>query len=132
MILQRITGMLMFIYPGENRDTLRSQYEFLCFYVWIRFPPEEKSAVVIKLCVFQCVHLCIPLCVCSWKLIVIFCVWQNTAALFKQITEFQLRSVCMCVHMLNIMQLFFLFFLVYLSCSLKFCCITCMIHISYS
>lgn len=43
--LQRITGMLMFTHPGENRDTLRSQYEFLCFYVCISFPPEEKSRV---------------------------------------------------------------------------------------
>ncbi len=92
--------MLMFTHPGENRGTLRSQYEFLCFYVCISFPPEEKRAVVTKPSVYAWV--CISPCVCFSRLIVPRCMWQNTAVFTNQITGFQLRSVCMSVF--NVMK----------------------------
>lgn len=85
-VLQRVSRMLIFTHPGETRNTLRSQYEFLCFYVCISFPPEE---VVPKPCVyvhfFRSVFLKTDCDLC--------CVTKY----FNCTTEFQLRVVLACL-----------------------------------
>lgn len=108
--------MQIFTHPGEKRNTLRSQYEFLCFYVCISFPPEE---VVTKPCV--CVHFFAPMFPktdCDF-----LCVTKH----FNHTTEFQLRvvwlhvkqaaTVCfLCISSVNIS-----ISPLPLSCSRKYC-----------
>ena len=119
--------MLMFTHPGENRDSLRSQYEFHCFYVCISFPPEEKSAVVTKLAVGVSVHF-------------FACMFHKTYCDFLHVTKhctvpppnyriLIMTFVCLCVSMFSAVKLF-IFSVYLLFFSLKFCFICCTVTMS--
>lgn len=71
-VFQRLSEMLIPGYPGENRNTLSSQYEFHCFYVCTSIPPED---VVTTPCV--CVHFHSP---APLDRLWFSCAWQNTPA----------------------------------------------------
>lgn len=71
-VFQRVSEMLIPGYPGENRTTLSSQYEFHCFYVCTSIPPED---VVTTSCVCMRFHFPAPL-----DRLWFSCAWQNTPA----------------------------------------------------
>lgn len=113
--------MLMFTHPGENRDSLRSQYEFHCFYVCISFPPEETSAVVTKLGVG--VHF-------------FACMFHKTDCDFLHVTKHcnvpppnYRILIKMCVSMFSAVKLF-IFSVYLLFFSLLFCFICCTVNIN--
>lgn len=91
--------MLMSPHPGENRDTLRSQYEFCCFYVCIGFSPQETSRKAPCVRVFARTRQSVLLGarVRSWRLIVLFSVTKRCSVLWPTYRNSIKRCVYVCV-----------------------------------